>query len=385
MKRGKNTLTKREFLKCGLLGTGAVFSGIGIPVEANPLSAFLSTSEDKLWKWSKEGLYYSETPRGIKCLICPNECTLKENEISTCHNRTIVDNKLYTIAYGNPCAVHIDPVEKKPLYHFLPSSSAFSIATAGCNFACLNCQNWTISQVSPKDTQNYDLMPPRVVEECIKNRCESIAYTYSDPITFYEYTIDTSKIAREKGIRNILVSAGYINEEPLRNLCKHIDAAQIDIKSFKESIYLKLNAGKLQPVLNTLKVMKEEGVWLEISNLVIPGWTDDMEMIKEMCTWLHNNGFDDTPLFFLRFQPLYKLTQLPATPLATLLKAREIALQAGIKYVYAGNVPGSDSENTFCPKCKKLLILRKGFSILENNLNKGNCKFCGEKIPGVWS
>jgi pyruvate formate lyase activating enzyme len=385
MKSGKSTLNKREFLKCALLGTGAVCSGIGIPAAANPISTLFSVPVDKLWKWSKEGLYYSETPRGIKCLICPNECTLKENEISTCHNRTAVNNKLYTIAYGNPCAVHLDPVEKKPLFHFLPSSSAFSIATAGCNFACLNCQNWTISQVSPKDTKNYDLMPARVVEECLKSRCESIAYTYSEPITFYEYTIDTAKIAREKGIKNILVSAGYINEEPLRNLCKYIDAANIDLKSFKESIYLKLNAGKLQPVLNTLKVMKEEGVWLEITNLVIPGWTDDMAMIKEMCTWLHNNGFDDTPLFFSRFQPLYKLTQLPATPIATLTKAREIALQAGLKYVYSGNVPGSDSENTYCPKCKKGIILRRGFTILENNLNKGNCKFCGQNIPGVWS
>jgi pyruvate formate lyase activating enzyme len=385
MKKGKNTLSKREFLKCGLLGAGAVFSGIGIPAAANPLSSFLVPPEDKLWKWSKEGLYYSETPRGIKCLICPNECTLKENEVSTCHNRTNIGNKLYTIAYGNPCAVNIDPIEKKPFFHYLPSSSAFSIATAGCNFACLNCQNWTISQVSPKETHNFDLMPSRVVEECLKNQCESIAYTYSEPLTYYEYTIDTSKIAREKGIRNMIVSAGYINEEPLRNLCKYIDAATIDLKSFKESIYLKLNAGKLQPVLNTLKILKEEGVWLEISNLVIPGWTDDMEMIKEMCLWLHNNGFDDTPLFFLRFQPLYKLTQLPATPLATLLKAREIAMQTGLKYVYSGNIPGSESENTYCPKCKKALILRRGFSVLENNLNKGNCKFCGEKIPGVWS
>jgi pyruvate formate lyase activating enzyme len=385
MKRLKPSLSKREFLKRGLLGTGAILSGIGIPVAANPISTFLSLPEEKLWKWSKEGLYYTETPRGIKCLICPNECTLKENEISTCHNRTVKDNKLYTIAYGNPCAVHIDPVEKKPFYHFLPSSTAYSIATAGCNFACLNCQNWTISQVSPKETQNYDLMPERVVEECLKNKCESIAYTYSEPFTFYEYTLDTAILAREKGIKNILHSAGYINEEPLRNLCKHIDAVNIDLKSFKESIYLKLSAGKLQPVLNTLKVLKDEGVWLEITNLVVPGWTDDLDMIKEMCNWLYTNGFEDTPIFFSRFQPLYKLIQLPATPIATLNKAREIALDSGLKFVYSGNVPGSESENTSCPKCKKVLILRKGYSILENNISKGNCKFCGEKIPGVWS
>jgi pyruvate formate lyase activating enzyme len=384
MKREKTTYSKREFLKCGLLGTGAILSGIGNPLSANPVSIFTDIPEDKLWKWSKEGLYYSETPRGVKCLICPNECTLKENEVSTCHNRINVGNKIYTIAYGNPCAVNIDPVEKKPFYHFLPSSRAFSIATAGCNFACLNCQNWTISQVSPRETQNFDLMPARVVEECLKNKCESIAYTYSEPITFYEYTIDTAKIAREKGLKNILHSAGYINEEPLRNLCKYIDAANIDLKSFRESIYLKLSAGKLQPVLNTLKVLKEEGVWLEITNLVVPGWTDDLVMIKEMCAWLHNNGFDDTPVFFSRFQPLYKLTQLPVTPIATIEKAREIAMKEGLKYVYSGNVPGTESENTYCPKCKKAIVLRKGYTVLENNLDNGNCKYCREKIPGVW-
>ncbi len=377
-------ISKREFLKCGLLGVGGAFCGMAKPEGSNPNDLIRTTPPEKLWKWSKEGMFYSETPRGVKCLICPNECTLKENEVSLCHNRINVNNKIYTIAYGNPCAIHIDPVEKKPLYHFLPSSKAFSIATAGCNLACLNCQNWTISQVGPKETQNYDLMPEKVVEECIKENCESIAYTYSEPLTFYEYTLDTSIIAREKGIRNILVSAGFINEEPLRKLCKTIDAANIDLKSFKESIYLKLNAGKLQPVLNTLTILKEEGVWLEITNLVIPGWTDDMVMIQEMCTWLYKNGFEDTPLFFSRFQPLYKLTQLPATPVATLNRAREIALDTGLKYVYSGNVPGSSSENTYCPKCKKLVILRKGFSILENNLNQGSCKFCNEKVPGVW-
>jgi pyruvate formate lyase activating enzyme len=385
MEKGKRLISKRDFLKCGILGTGGMLCGLSSIVNANTIEELLTISNDKLWKWSKEGVYYSETPRGIKCLICPNECTLKEDEVSTCHNRINIGNKLYTIAYGNPCAVHVDPVEKKPLYHFLPASKAFSIATAGCNFACLNCQNWTISQVSPRETKNYDLMPFRVVEECLNSKCESIAYTYSEPITFYEYTCDTSKMAREKGIKNILVSAGYINEEPLRNLCKYIDAANIDLKSFKDSIYLKLNAGKLQPVLNTLKIMKEEGVWLEITNLVIPGWTDDMDMIREMCQWLFKNGFKNTPLFFSRFQPLYKLTQLPATPLATLFKAREIALSSGLNYIYTGNVPGSNTENTYCPKCKNALIIRKGYSIVEYHINNGNCKFCKEKIPGVWS
>ena len=330
-------------------------------------------------------MFYEETPRGVKCMICPNECTLKLDEVSDCHNRVNRDGKLFTMAYGNPCAIHIDPIEKKPLYHFLPGSRAFSIATAGCNLACLNCQNWTISQVSPEDTRNYDLMPERVVTETIDNNCQSIAYTYSEPITFYEYTLHSAKIAREKGIKNVLVSAGYINEEPLRNLAQYIDAANIDLKSFKESIYLKLNAGKLQPVLNTLKILREENVWLEITNLVIPSWTDDFEMIKEMCDWLAANDLQDAPLHFSRFHPMYKLTQLPPTPVATLEKAREIALGSGIRYVYIGNVPGTQACDTICPKCHKTVVERRGYVILSNHIKDGRCTYCDEPISGIWN
>jgi pyruvate formate lyase activating enzyme len=324
------------------------------------------------------------TPRGVKCLICPNECTLKPGELSTCHNRINKDNKLFTIAFGNPCAVHVDPIEKKPLLHFLPGTYAYSIATAGCNLACLNCQNWQISQTSPRETQNTDLMPQQVVDECIANKSTSIAYTYSEPIAFYDYTYETSKLAKAKGIKNLLISNGYINEEPLRKLCKVIDAANINLKSFSDEIYLKLNAGKLQPILNTLKIIKEEGVWLEITNLVVPSWTDDFDMIKRMCDWLVKNGFADYPLHFSRFNPMYKLTQLPATPVNTLLNAREIALKAGCKYVYIGNVPLAGTEDTTCPGCKKIVVERKGFHMISNNIVKGKCKYCGAVIHGVW-
>jgi pyruvate formate lyase activating enzyme len=329
-------------------------------------------------------MFYEITPRGVRCLVCPNECTLKPGEESVCRNRVHLDNKLYSIAYGNPCAVQVDPVEKKPLLHFLPGSQTYSIATAGCNFACLNCQNYTISQTSPKKTSNYDLMPGRVLEECLKNRCRSISYTYSEPITFYEYVYDTSVLARKEGIRNILVSNGYINEVPLRKLCKVLDAANIDLKSFSETTYLKLNAGKLQPILNCLKIMQEENVWLEITNLVIPGWTDDLDMIKKMCEWLTSNNLENCPLHFSRFQPLYKLTQLPPTPLAVLEKAREIALNAGMRYVYVGNVPISESVHTYCPKCKKRIVERRGYLITDNLIQKGRCSNCGELIAGVW-
>ncbi len=370
-------MNTREFLKQGLAATGAI--------ACSPMISFAGETSEKLWKWSKEGLYWSETPRGPKCLICPNECIIKEGEAGVCHNRVNSGGKIYSIAYGNPCSVNIDPVEKKPLNHFLPGSRAFSIATAGCNLACMNCQNWTISQASPKDTRNYDLMPDQLIAQTIASNCKSIAYTYSEPISYYEYTLDSAKLARQEGIKNILVTAGYINEEPLRNFCKYIDAANVDLKSFSNEIYIKLSAGALQPVLNTLKIMAELGVWLEITNLIIPGWTDNTDMIKRMCNWLAENGLSNYPLHFSRFHPEYKLTQLSSTPIGILTQARDIALAAGIKYVYIGNVPGLDAQNTYCPKCRELVVERKGYSILQKNIEKGACKKCGEKIHGVWA
>lgn len=369
-------MNKREFLKYGLAATGAIAGA--------PLMGFAGNVSEKPWRWSKEGMYWSSTPRGPKCLICPNECIIKEGETGVCHNRTNYQGKIYSLAYGNPCAVNIDPIEKKPLNHFLPGSKAFSIGTAGCNLACMNCQNWTISQVSPKETRNYDLMPDKLIVQAIAGKCQSIAYTYSEPISFYEYTLDSAKLARQEGIRNVLVSAGYINDEPLRNWCKYIDAARIDLKSFSNDIYMKLSAGALQPVLDTLKTFAEMGVWLEIINLVVPSWTDNLDMVKRMCNWLVENKLENSPLHFDRFHPDYKLTQLSATPIGILTQAREIAFAAGIKYVYIGNVPGLDAQNTICPKCKETVVERRGFTVVQNNVAKGACKKCGEKIPGVW-
>jgi pyruvate formate lyase activating enzyme len=221
-------ISKRQFIERSLLVAGGIYGAGCIKLFAESRESLHSATDD-LWKWSKEALFYSPTPRGVKCLICPNECTLKLDELSTCRNRINKNDKLYTIAYGNPCALNIDPIEKKPFYHFLPTSKAFSLATAGCNLACLNCQNWTISQSTPTETKNYDLMPADVVANCIKAGCESIAYTYSEPITFFEYTYDSAMIAASKGIRNVLVTAGYINEEPLRYFLKYIDAVTLDM------------------------------------------------------------------------------------------------------------------------------------------------------------
>jgi len=368
-------MDKRTFIKTGLFGAaGAMFC---------PLKS-AATAPDRPWKWSKLAMYQTETPRGIRCQICPNECTLGEGELSDCRNRKVYNGKLYTIAYGNPCAIHVDPIEKKPLYHFLPGSDAFSIATAGCNLACLNCQNWTISQACPEDTRNYDLMPDKVIEQALKYNCNSIAYTYSEPTSFYEYVIDTGKLAHDAGIKNVMVSNGYINTEPLVNLCRYIDGANIDLKAMEDSIYVKLTAGKLEPVLNTLKTMKDEGVWLEITNLVVPSWTDDLDMIRKMCGWLAENGFELTPLHFSRFHPQYKLQRLPYTPLKTLQAAKKIAGEEGLKYVYIGNVPGNEATDTICPNCNKVLVDRSGYRIDEIHISDGRCSYCNEQIPGRW-
>ena len=256
--RGRK-ITRRRFARQGSL---VVAAGVLAPLG---LEGMRPSPKERL------AMYQEESPRGVVCRICPNECTLKEGELSDCRNRVVRKSKLYTMAFGNPCAANIDPVEKKPLYHFLPGSAAFSIATAGCNFACLNCQNWTISQTSPDKTRNFDMPPGDVVTNARSGNCRSIAYTYSEPVTFYEYVYETSRLARAAGIKNIMVSNGYINREPLKELCRYIDGANIDLKSFSDNTYLKLNGGKLQPVLDSLKVYRDEGVWLEITNLIIPG------------------------------------------------------------------------------------------------------------------
>jgi len=373
-------ISKREFLRRCAFCTG------GLAIGAYSTDWFSLPSNNDLGKFSKEALFYTKTTDGLQCEKCPQGCLLlNDGDVGFCRNRVANNGKIYTIAYGNPCAVHIDPVEKKPFFHFLPATHAFSIAAAGCNFRCLNCQNWQISQVSPKESDNADFMPEEIVKACINAGSESIAYTYSEPTTFYEYAYDTAKIARNKKIRNLWKSNGYINEKPLRQLCKVLDAANIDLKIFDEEAYKKLSAGTLAPVLRTLNVLRDEGVWLEITNLVIPTWTDNFDIIKRMCEWLCANGLSDAPLHFSRFTPLYKLSQLPSTPPAILEKAYEIAMKSGMQYIYVGNVAGHWAENTRCYKCKKIIVERSAFTILANHIVKGKCNFCGEKIPGVWS
>ncbi len=375
--------TRREFMRRCAVGACGIFLADLFTFIRDPKPHQKKT--EKLWKWSRDAMYYEKTTSGFRCLKCPNGCVIGDKQAGLCRNRVVFGGKMYSIAYGNPCAAHIDPIEKKPFYHFLPTAKSYSVGVAGCNLACLNCQNWQISQVSPLETQNYDLMPDALVDQAKQYKCATIAYTYSEPITFYEYVLDTSKLARKQGIRNLFKSNGYICEEPLRELAGYLDGANIDLKSFDDDVYRRLNAGRLEPVLKTLKILKENNVWVEITNLLIPGWSDDMAVIKKMCEWLVANGLADCPVHFSRFTPMYKLNRLSSTPVATIEKACETARKAGIQYVYIGNVPAHPAEQTYCHSCGKMIIDRRGYAILKNDVQMGKCRFCQKPIPGVWS
>ena len=345
---------------------------------------FRNDAPQSLWRWSAEALWTEKKGDLIHCNLCPHECILAEKDRGFCRTRVVLDGMLHTIAYGNPCSAHIDPVEKKPLYHFLPSSQVLSIATAGCNLRCLNCQNWQISQSKPEETKNLDLMPAALVDACKTRNIPLIAYTYSEPIIFYEYVMESSQIAHSNGIRNVLVTAGYIKEKPLQALCKVTDAANVDLKGFSDIFYRKVTGAKLQPVLNALKVLRSEGVWLEITKLIVPTLSEDLDDLKAMCDWLAANLGPGTPLHLSRFHPTYKLKHLPPTPVETMEIAYNIAIASGLHFVYIGNVPGSVYQNTVCPKCGEHVIKRSGYIIIENLLDNGRCP-CGEIIPGVWT
>jgi len=334
----------------------------------------------------REALYYIKLSEEglLQCQLCPRRWVLGEEQRGVCGVRINKEGKLYTLAYGNPCALHVDPVEKQPLFHMLPGSNNLSIAVAGCNLRCIFCQNHQLSRSRPDETTNYDLPPEEVVELALKYDCQAITYTYTEPTIFYEYVLDIAKLARKKGLKNLWISCGYTNPEPLRQLCPYLDGAAVSLKGFSDEIYQAIGAAQLSPILETIKVLKEEGIWLEIPYLVIPTLNDDLDEIRKMSLWVKENLGEETPLHFLRFSPAYKLIHLPPTPVETLEKARKVAQEVGLKYVYIGNVPGHPGQNTYCSHCKKLLIERKGFFITTNNIEEGKCKFCGETIPGEW-
>ncbi len=324
--------------------------------------------------------------REVRCELCPRECQIPEGGAGDCRVRVNLKGKLRATTYGRPSSIHIDPMEKKPLYHFRPGSQVFSIATAGCNLHCLNCQNWQLSQRGGEEMEQiYHLEPPQLVSAAKEQGCESIAYTYSDPVVFYEYVYDSSELAHQAGLYNVFITAAYINKSPLRRLCRWLDATNTDLKGFDEQFYQQTNGATLKPVLDALVTFREEGVWVEVTNLVIPTLNDDLPMIRRMVKWIINELGEETPLHFSRFRPMYRMQNLPPTPGDTLDRVRREALDVGLKYVYIGNLPGHVGNSTYCPSDGTLLIRRDGFWVSEYHLtDDGHCPTCGEAIPGVW-
>ncbi|MFH2139106.1 MAG: AmmeMemoRadiSam system radical SAM enzyme [Candidatus Omnitrophota bacterium] len=333
-----------------------------------------------------EALHYIKDPKNtIKCVLCPHQCIISSGERGFCRARENKNGKLYSIVYGKLCAVHSDPIEKKPLFHVYPGSNSFSLASVGCNLRCKFCQNWQISQAKPADVQAVKLTSDVLVAKAVQSGCKTIAYTYTEPTVYYEYMLDVAKIAKKNNIASVLHSNGFINPDPLQELLPYVTAMNVDLKGFTNEYYAEICSGNLPSVLNSLKIIKQMDVWLELTNLVIPTLNDQSDNIKRMSAWILKELGDDVPVHFSRFFPMYKLAKLPPTTLSTLEQARNTAMSEGLKFVYIGNVPGHSAENTYCPNCNNMIIKRVGYSVVENNLINNMCSGCKTKISGVWS
>ncbi len=332
-----------------------------------------------------EAMFYEELGDGkVICQLCPHYCRIGDGRRGICGVRENREGKLYSLVYGKVVSSAMDPIEKKPLYHFYPGSDAFSLATVGCNLRCCNCQNYSISQLPRErgEIEGRNYTPESIVSQAKRSGCKSIAYTYTEPTIFFEFAYDTSRLAQKELIKNIFVTNGYMNKEVLLKISPYLDAANVDLKSFSESFYRKNCKGKLTPVLETLKLMKKMGIWLEVTTLIIPTLNDSTEELKRLAEFIVNLG-PDTPWHLSRFYPTYKLNDLPFTSTETLHLARQIGLEAGLRYVYTGNVPGDEGENTHCYNCGRVLIQRYGYRIEKFYLEEDRCKFCQAKIDGV--
>jgi len=335
----------------------------------------------------KEALLYEKLPnRLVHCFLCAHQCRIPDKKFGFCGVRQNIDGILYTHAYGRVIAAHIDPIEKKPLYHFFPGSFSFSIATIGCNFRCQFCQNWEISQESFREGSNLggeEFTPQEIVETAIRNKCASISYTYTEPTIFFEYALESAKLARAKGLYNNFVTNGYMSKECLKMLQPYLDAANVDLKFFQDSSYRNICKGSLEPVLNSIKIMKELGIWVEVTTLVVPGENDSGQELNDIAKFIASVD-KNIPWHISRFHPDYNFIDHPPTPEATLKKAQDLGKKAGLNYIYIGNVIGFGND-THCHNCKKLLVKREGFSVLEYNIKQGKCPYCNTVIPGVFS
>ncbi len=374
----RNRISRKSFIKnCGVYSL-SIWSTFNL-FRTNLLfgNNHPELHQAKYWKylsWEK-----------VKCMLCPNECNLNLGENGDCHARGNRDSVLYSMVYSKPSVIMLDEIEKSPLYHYQINEKVFSIATAGCNLACQFCQNYEISQVGPDAVETFDLEPKDVIERAKKHKVNSINFFYTEPIIYYEYMLDIAKLAKNENMKTFCVTAGYINSDPLNELIPYIDAFVLGLKGFDDEFYKKYIGCSIEPIKNTLKILanKTDKTWFEIVNLLIPGLNDNDEILNTMCAWIYNEIGNNIPLHFTRFEPAYKMTDTPSTPINTLEKAYKIAKENGLQYVYVGNVPGHEGNNTICPKCNKTLIERVNYTVINNYLENGKCS-CGNTIPGHW-
>ncbi len=377
----------------GIVGGGLAGEPAGEALAGGPAGGPLPLADaDHRGQEARRGLlaprrspfFTSQGGGRVRCDLCPHSCVLAPGERGRCRVRENRDGRGYTLVHGNPCTVQLEPVERKPFYHVFPGSRSFSVATAGCNLECGFCEVWDTALVAPEDVYAFDLPADAIVPLAQQAGARSVAYTLGEPVAYFEYMAAIGARAREAGLLSLVHSAGFINAAPLERLCAVIDGANIDLKSFDPSFYRRVCGGELGPVLETLTTLRSAGVHLEVTNIVIPGLNDDVGMIREMCAWVVEELGRDTPLHFSRFYPLYRLANLPPTPVSTLDRARAAALESGLRHVYVAKVPGHEGEDTFCHGCGRVVISRVGFMIEAVELDDGRCRFCNAAIAGIW-
>ena len=377
-------LPRRDFLAAGACGACALgLAGFLGSARSARAQAF-QTAQKGLIK-ARRSPWFTELDNGhVRCDLCPRLCRIAPGRRGPCRVRENRGGQGYSLVYGNPCLLQLDPVERKPFFHVLPGTRALSVSTAGCNIQCKFCEVWDMALVGPEEVHSYDVPPDEVITQARDVRARSISYAFGEPVIFYEYMDAIATRAKEAGLMNLLHTNGYIAAEPLRALCDRLDAVNIDLKGFDPAFYRDVCGGELEPVLDTLRRLKAEGVHIEITNIVIPTLNDDLKKIRAMCRWLFNELGPDVPVHFGRFYPLYKLANLPPTPVRTLDNARDAAMEEGLRYVYVARVTGHEGENTFCPGCRKPVIERMGFVVEAMHLSDGHCAHCGAAVPGRW-
>ncbi len=365
---------RRSFLK----KTALCFLYSGVSLNLLPSISYSKEIEKKALFFRKQENHL------VQCELCFRQCVIPEGKRGFCRVRENQRGELRSLVYGRPGGLQIDPIELEPMYHMVPGHKNLCVYTASCNFRCKHCHNWTISQSFPEQVKAIQYSPTEIVEEALRQGCQSISHSINEPTVFYELMYDAVQLAKKKGLLTLCHTNGGMAKSPMLELLKFMDGVTVDLKAFNQKFYQEISEAKLEPVLETLKTIKAAKKHLEIVNLIIPTLNDDMSDIKKMCEWIEENLGRDTPLHFTRFSPSYKMTHLPRTPIKTLEEARKIANGMGIKYVYVGNVVGHPANSTYCPKCGRKLIERTHFIVLRNQVKDGKCPFCTENIPGIW-